>query len=274
MPAECQENIKRLIPRPKTPVVKPPMYRSVYTDSIRRAFKANKDCHRTMGYAEVQLDPPTRFLKKHTRKVVRPFVEKTKVTRPKSSLEEMAEKKIAEGCEKIPRKPLPDPNENKIRKNIKQINMVDVIRKVPPLTKHRVQDTRNGHIIVLDEAGLEPTYVSKKNFGKTPVYILKMYKEKEKARIMENERIKAIKPPLRYIPEHERNKLLNGLKINWAELQKEFQLLPMITDTLPKMKKKTMLEKQLKDLEKDIDLLERSPALYVCRDADDGESVE
>lgn len=50
----------------------------------------------------------------------------------------------------------------KARKNIPQMNIIDVMRRVPPLPKHRVQDTRNGHVIVLDEAGLEPTFVSKK----------------------------------------------------------------------------------------------------------------
>lgn len=29
-----------------------------------------------MGYAEVELDPPSQFLKKHTRKEMRPFVGK------------------------------------------------------------------------------------------------------------------------------------------------------------------------------------------------------
>lgn len=50
----------------------------------------------------------------------------------------------------------------KIKRNFVSENIVDVIRKVPPLPKHRVQDSKNGHVIVLDKAGLEPTYVSKK----------------------------------------------------------------------------------------------------------------
>jgi len=52
--------------------------------------------------------------------------------------------------------------EKKTPKNIIQANIIDVMKKVPPLPKHRVQDTRNGHVMVLDEVGLEPTYVSKK----------------------------------------------------------------------------------------------------------------
>lgn len=42
------------------------------------------------------------------------------------------------------------------------MNIIDVKRQVPPLPKHRVQDTRNGHVMVLDKDGLEPTYVMKK----------------------------------------------------------------------------------------------------------------
>lgn len=76
MDAKSPENIKHLIPRPKTPVVKPPMHRSVYTESVKRTYRANRDCHRTMGYAEVRLNPPSQFLKKHTRRVTRPFVGK------------------------------------------------------------------------------------------------------------------------------------------------------------------------------------------------------
>ncbi|XP_060870603.1 enkurin-like [Metopolophium dirhodum] len=256
--SKFQENIKHLIPRPKTPVVKPPMYRSIYTESVRRTYKSNNNCHKTMGYAEVELDPPSQFLKKHTRKEMKPFVEinKTKCC---------ARKSIQRPCDGAPTnasKKLP----TKTRKNIRQTNIIDVIRRVPPLPKHRVQDTRNGHVIVLNEAGLEPTYVSKKNYGKTPAYIVKMYKEKEMAQLMETERKRAVKLPFRYLPEGERTEMLSGLKTNWAELHKEFLLLPMLTDTVPKMKRKTMLEKQLNNLEKDIDLLERNPSIYVCQD--------
>lgn len=38
---------------------------------------------------------------------------------------------------------------------------------------------------------------------------MKMYKEKENARQLETERKLAVKPPLRYLPEEERNELLN-----------------------------------------------------------------
>lgn len=77
--SKCQENIKKLIPRPKTPPIKTSMYRSVHTESIKKSYKSNKDDHRTMGYAEIRLEPPKRFLKKHTRKPLKPSVGKSTV---------------------------------------------------------------------------------------------------------------------------------------------------------------------------------------------------
>jgi len=47
-----------------------------------------------------------------------------------------------------------------------------------------------------------------KNFGKTPSYIKKIIKNNEKEKRAEVERIRAIKPPLRYLPADERNELL------------------------------------------------------------------
>ncbi|XP_050546691.1 enkurin-like isoform X2 [Daktulosphaira vitifoliae] len=257
----CKENVTRLIPIPKSPVVKPPIYRSMYTDSIKKTFKINKDCHRTMGHAQIHLNPPSVFLKKHTRKTIKPLVEFTRLCQPK----EIKVNKF--------RKTNLNENEKK-KKDYKRINILETVQKIPPLIRHKVQDTRNGHVILLDKAGLEPMYVLKKSFGKTPDYIFKLNKEKGKTRIIQDEQKKTVEPILRCLPEQERSDLLKGLKTNWSQLQEEFQLLPMITDTLPKMKKKTILEKQLKDLEKDIDLLERSPFLYVCSDNDDDDDEE
>lgn len=47
------------------------------------------------------------------------------------------------------------------------------------------------------------------NYGRTPAYIVKMHLEMEAARRTEAERKRAVKPPLRQLPEDERNELLN-----------------------------------------------------------------
>ncbi|VVC36748.1 Enkurin domain [Cinara cedri] len=238
---KCEENIKFIIPKPITPIIKPPRYHSIFTESVKRRFNSIKDCHRTMGYAKVHLDPPSQFLKKNTRKVIRPSVEKVK-------------------CDKsLPRIPKQaPPSEPKPKKNIIAQNIIDISRVAPSLSKKQIQDTRDGHVIVVI-----PNYVGSKNYGKTPNYIIKIHKEKELARKKEEERIRQIKPPLRLVPKEEREALINGLKTNWGELHKEFLLLPVYTDTIQKIKRKNNLDKELRSLEKDIEMLERNVPLYV-----------
>lgn len=68
------EDIRKLIPKEAPPEEKFPMYHSKFSKKVREDVKKFKDCHRTMGYAEVQLDPPDKFLKKKTRIVQRPCV--------------------------------------------------------------------------------------------------------------------------------------------------------------------------------------------------------
>ncbi|CAI6355105.1 unnamed protein product [Macrosiphum euphorbiae] len=260
--SEGQENIKFLIQRPKTPVVKPPMHRSVFNKSIKRDYKSNRGCHQTMGYAEIKPNQPSKFLKKHTRMVIRPFVGTKKNTTFPGTSNALNPVYPSRRCRKSERKF--EEKTKTINRNFLSENIVDVVRKVPPLPKHRVQDTRNGHTIVLDEAGLEPTFVCKKNFGKIPSYIKKIVKTNKTEKLAEVDRVRAIKPPLCYLSADERNELLTGMRYNWGELYTEFLLLPMVTDSVPKINRKSRLENQLNNLEKDINILEKYPSLYVC----------
>lgn len=57
--------------------------------------------------------------------------------------------------------------------------------------------------------------------------------------------------------------VIKGLKHNWEELQKEYQGLPVLTDTIPKSQRKAKIESNLKQLEKDILLIENLPYIYV-----------
>lgn len=58
-------------------------------------------------------------------------------------------------------------------------------------------------------------------------------------------------------------RLFQDLKYNWALKQKAFLQLPMLTDTIPKILKKTKMEQELKQLEKDIALIENNPYIYI-----------
>ena len=62
-----------------------------------------------------------------------------------------------------------------------------------------------------------------------------------------------------------RQTLLAGLKGNWEELHHQYQGLSVITDTAPKKARKERMEAEMKQLEKDIELLERHQRLYISR---------
>jgi hypothetical protein len=51
------------------------------------------------------------------------------------------------------------------------------------------------------------------------------------------------------------------------KLNTEFLLLPVVTDTIAKVRRKTHLERTLKDMEDRIDLLNRKKVIYVRQDA-------
>lgn len=59
----------------------------------------------------------------------------------------------------------------------------------------------------------------------------------------------------RAISDEERETLLKGLQHNWRIMQQEYQRMPLLIDTVPKKLRKTKLEKELKNIERDICML-------------------
>ena len=86
---------------------------------------------------------------------------------------------------------------------------------------------------------------------------------------------------LKRLPDEERESILEGLKTNWEILHHQFQglrwlfrplsealerpftLFSVVIDTLPKKTRKEKLESEMKQLERDIELLERHPVIYI-----------
>ena len=68
-----------------------------------------------------------------------------------------------------------------------------------------------------------------------------------------------------YGPDLHREVLLAGLKANWEELHHQYQGLSVITDTAPKKARKERMEAEMKQLEKDIELIERHSKLYISQ---------
>lgn len=287
------ENICNIIkkedskPSPKISA-KPPFI----TKLLEAEEKRNKYCHKTFGFAEVPLNQPSEYLKKNSRI----FPPCPKIEEPRCLLSQRLPKippciqaakkqkqqdKQAEDpsqcCshpvvdEEIKREAKQDVEQTegnpkgkgKDRRNYCHQNIIQAVRLVPHQPKRSYVDTKKGDAHALQSSGLEPHYVLKKTFGKIPNYLHQRQlqadtPEKEKETEKNQFKLKG-----RYITQPERQALLQGLKHNREELQKAYQLLPILTDTITKKKHKIKLEEELKQLESGISTLERHPHIYV-----------
>ena len=62
----------------------------------------------------------------------------------------------------------------------------------------------------------------------------------------------------------ERNGILSGLKKNWEEIHDQYQGLSVVTDTAPKKNRKERMEAEMKQLERDIETIERHKVIYIA----------
>lgn len=227
-------------------------YQSKWLPDILKAIDEKKDYHRTMGYACVELDSPENFLKIGCGIRADPV--------PKDH-----------ACPHRYLAPVPRTNQTNQTKrarsapspNFKLQNIRSVVKAQPKRPSARYVDTRKGDFHNVHGSGLLPTYIYQPKFGTVPNYILRradeIKAEDEMARLEEMRR----QPICRFITHDERQEILDGLRKNWQELQRTFQGLSVITDTVPKKLRKIKIETQLKQLEKDILLVESNPYIYV-----------
>ena len=68
------------------------------------------------------------------------------------------------------------------------------------------------------------------------------------------------------IERDKREELLAGLKKNWEELHHQYQGLSVVTDTATKKARKERMEAAMKQLEKDIELIERHRVIYIAKE--------
>lgn len=69
---------------------------------------------------------------------------------------------------------------------------------------------------------------------------------------------------MKQLSEAERSSILSGLKTNWEDLYHQYQGLSVVTDTLPKKHRKERLENEMKQLERDIQMMEKHSAIYIA----------
>ncbi|XP_051155737.1 enkurin [Leptopilina boulardi] len=255
-------------------------YKSKHGKRIRTEVKSAKHAHRTFGLPSVHLNSPSEFLKKKSRLLPEKHVAHVHYHRPEYQ-HKLPEWKPLKLSRKSDLDDLPKDSTIVGRINFRKENILKVKKSQPPEPVPRTVDSRFGDAQDLRTCGLMPIYVKKKYFGKKPPKPKKAPKVKQVRELKrktdlkeaenigsENERniSKLNQPPGRYVTEEERAELLHGMKKNWEEMMNQFQRLPFLIDTPPKVKRKLKLENNLKQLEKDIEFIERHPYIYVCDD--------
>lgn len=151
---------------------------------------------------------------------------------------------------------------NHLKENIRRVESAKPRR---PKTSgvHLQCDTHRGHFIPLERSGLVPKYVLQPKFGHVPKYIMERKREaelrakEEQLKMQENE-----KGP-KLVSESERLEMLRGLRENWEALQQAYKRLSLITDTIPKKTRKTRMENELKQIEKDMMFLENNRHIVI-----------
>lgn len=252
---EVEESIYNLIPKTQEKTPKAERHRSKFHSIVTDEQKHNKKENKTMGPAKVPLNDPENFLKK------------------RSKLPQLPEKaEFDYGIERRP--PVPRHTEKPImgvksNKNFITTNAVENILSVPKKPAANFADTRIGKTHPLEPSGLAPKYVNKKAYGKTPVYLKKRKDEVEQAQQAYDDYVQDSlkRGAMKCLSEPQRQNILAGLKSNWEEIHHQYQGLSVVTDTAPKKNRKERMEAEMDQLEKDIELLEKHPKIFIANNA-------
>ncbi|XP_032090509.1 enkurin-like [Thamnophis elegans] len=250
--SEKQESIYHWLPtREEEP--SRPQYISTFRSSIQREMEEKRKAPcQTMGIPKLQVPSPKEYLRKHSKKKV-----------PKCTYERE---------KRLPGKPkLPPQSDRPLmgihsEKNFVTTNAAEAIMAVAKKPLHACVDQRRGDKFLMDRSGLVQRFIKKKDFGVTPKYIQRWKKEAVDVR---KERVAARreclqKKRLTRLSSRERESILDGLKNNWEEINKDFQSLSVEITTIPQRLRKEKLETEMKQLEHDISALEKRRFIYIA----------
>ncbi|XP_043082452.1 enkurin [Puntigrus tetrazona] len=249
------ESIYNLIPREEEKAVKAPRYMSKFREQVKLEKEVNKTSSKTMGPAKVDVPSPQKYLLKHSKE-------------PKLPEKKPFKYEDDELCSKPPiptraDKPLMGLHSNK---NFIKTNAVENIMTVPKKPQPVYAYTKKGDKQLLENSGLVPKYIKKKDYGQTPEYLLQRREEVKKAQEEYDNYVKdrMREGAMKQLSGEERRHILQALKKNWDELHHQYQGLSVVTDTAPKKYRKERLEQEMKQLEKDIELIERHKTIYIA----------
>ncbi|KAG8504698.1 Enkurin [Galemys pyrenaicus] len=253
MDPQCSsESIYNLIPGDWKEPPQPPRYTSIFKTAIKNDMQKFKTSMKTMGPAKVEVPSPKDFLKKHSKEKPLPPKKKFDWNEPRKP-------------------PVPLRSEHPVmgiqsEKNFINTNAADVIMGVAKKPKPIYVDKRTGDKHDLETSGLVPKYINKKDYGVTPEYICKRNEEVKKAQEEYDNFVQESlkKAAMKRLSDEEREAVLQGLKKNWEEVHKEFQSLSVFIDSIPKKIRKQKLEKEMKQLEHDIGVIEKHKIIYIA----------
>ncbi|XP_036935029.1 enkurin [Acanthopagrus latus] len=240
-----------LVPREDFRAEKPPRYISKHRPAVVLEYKSTKDAMRTMGPAKVEVPLPDKYLKKHSKE-------------PKLPEKTQDSKEARKSCNV--RKPaVPARTDNPIMGLQTKRDFTKTTTAVTTKPKPTSVDSRNGHKQLLENSGLVPKYIKKKDYGEVPEYLQQRNEEEQRAQEAYDRCVKEQREQgaMKHLSDEERQAVLEGLKKNWDELHHEYLGLSLVTDTLSKKARKERLEAALKQLETDINRLDRFKTVYI-----------
>jgi len=249
-----EESIYNLIPREEIKHQKPPRHTSKFRGNVKEEVNTNKAEYKTMGQAKVPTRPPDNFLKKHEKEPQLP---------DKSGFKYPDDESRRPAVPKQTDKPVMG---LRTTKNFITQNAVENIMSVPKKPEKNFVDTRGGDKQALERSGMEPKYVHKKEFGKTPGYLSKRQEEMRRAQEEYDEYVAEHfrRGAMKQLSAEQRNEILQGLKHNWEEIHHQYQGISVVTDTAPKKNRKERMEAEMKQLERDIETLEKHKFIYIA----------
>jgi Calmodulin-binding len=250
------ESVYNLVNQEPYQTQKKPLFRSSFTkaleESLKQAKEVSKKPHASFG-------PPPGTSAKNPKQPLK----KLEKTFRMDSLKELKENEpeklmVKEHLKSKVKPPLIKPTErpallrSKEPANYLVANAVEVI--LAPAKKKNT--------------GL-PDYMQKDDYGKVPSYLEKIKSDikSEYAYIDQLRRAaeEQEKSKVTLLPEEERQKLLTALKGKWERVNGEYQNMSHLTklDSVGKKRRKEQFEKELTNIEKDIERLSRGEFVYI-----------
>jgi len=251
------ESIYNLIPREEVRAERKPRYVSQHASKAREEYKETKGDGALMGPASSSTKSPSNFLKKKT-----------------GGAGATVRKPVTKRDHKVTKPPVPRKDEKpvmglKTDRNYIRDNAVEAITKAPPQTRTKVQLVPGGKggVVDAEASGLVPKYTKRKDYGKVPSYLSKRQQEETQAQQDYEQYLQQVQAEGAHyqVSEEERRELLQGLRANMADLQRDYLGLSVVADTASKRTRKKQMEEQLAQLEADIAKVERHAVILVSK---------